>query len=106
MEIQAEIEIPTPDENSNLLDVLMWIENMFNKLPKKEADLENFVNILTECNQFKSKDDARNYFDLLDVDKNGSIDFSEFLSPILPELSVEDVQTLTHKSKITLNDLT
>jgi Ca2+-binding EF-hand superfamily protein len=96
-------EIIIPDENTSLLDIIIWIESKFND---KEVDLNTFASILTECKQFKSKDNARNYFELLDADKNGSIDFSEFLAPILPELSSEDVLTLTKKSKITLKDLT
>ena len=43
---------------------------------------------------------------MLDANKNGTIEFSEFLAPLMPELSADDVQKLTKQSKITLKDLT
>lgn len=73
------------------MDVLVWIESKFDQCPNKEVDLNSFVSILTECGQFKSKEDASHYFQILDEDKSGSIDFSEFLAPLMPELSTLDV---------------
>lgn len=39
---------------------------------------------MTDSKQMKTKNDALEYFDLLDIDKDGLVNFAEFLAPILP----------------------
>lgn len=95
----------TLPKDATLVQIVQWIQNEFAK-HNYEVDLTTFVDILNASKQFKSLNDAKNYFELLDVDKSGTIKFTEFLAPILPELSVQEVETIIAKDKITLDDLT
>ena len=45
--------------------------------------------------QINSKTDAEKYYNLLDVDGSGGISFFEFLAPILPQLSKDQIINLT-----------
>lgn len=99
-------ELPVPSDTTQLIDVLIWIQEQFAKYKNNDVDLLNFTNIMAESKQFKSKNDAKEYFELLDIDKDGSVNFSEFLAPILPELKPDEVSILTAKNRITLDDLT
>ena len=61
---------------------------------------------MIESQQFKSKKDAQHYFELLDIDKNGNVSFSEFFAPLIPQLNKDQVQTLTRDSVFTIEDFT
>ena len=41
---------------------------------------------MMESNQFSEKVDAHNFFELLDIDKNGNVSFSEMFAPLIPQL--------------------
>ena len=56
--------------------------------------------------QISTKKDAEKYYQLLDADKNGSVSFSEFLAPILPQLTKDQVNNLTKNSRYSCDDLT
>ena len=46
---------------------------------------------MMESSQFKSQKDAQHFFELLDIDKNGNVSFSEFFAPLIPQLTKEQV---------------
>ena len=60
-----------------------------------EISINEFIDIMLKSGQFNSKQEAQNYFDLLDIDQNGAISFTEFLAPIIPHLTKEEVLLLT-----------
>lgn len=39
--------------------------------------------------------DAQHFFELLDIDKNGNVSFSELFAPLIPQLSKDQVKELT-----------
>jgi hypothetical protein len=56
--------------------------------------------------QISTKKDAEKYYQLLDADNNGGVSFSEFLAPILPQLSKDQVNNLTQDNRYSCEDLT
>ena len=56
--------------------------------------------------QINSKTDAEKYYNLLDVDGSGGISFFEFLAPILPQLSKDQIINLTENHRYSCDDLT
>lgn len=64
--------------------VVKWMQERFQKFENGEADQAQFIDIMMESNQFTSKKDAQQYFDLLDIDKNGNVSFSELFAPLIP----------------------
>lgn len=65
----------------------------------------NFTTVMVESNQFQSKKDAQHYFDLLDIDKNGNVSFTEFFAPLIPQLEKDQVIGLTSESAYTIEDV-
>lgn len=64
--------------------VVKWMQERFQKFENGEVDQAQFIDIMMESNQFTSKKDAQQYFDLLDIDKNGNVSFSELFAPLIP----------------------
>ena len=60
-----------------------------------EIAINEFIEIMLRSGQFNSKQEAQNYFDLLDIDQNGAISFTEFFAPIVPHLTKEEVLEFT-----------
>ena len=61
---------------------------------------------MKQSNQIKDSKLAEKYYKMLDVDKNGSVSFSEFLAPILPHLAKDQISRLTESERYSCDDLT
>ena len=60
---------------------------------------------MMESNQFSEKIDASNFFELLDIDKNGNVSFSEMFAPLIPQLEKDQVINLTNDAAFTVEDI-
>ena len=58
-----------------------------------------------ESKQFRRKADAQHYFELLDIDKNSNVSFTEFFAPLIPQLNKDQVMNLMKDSSYSINDL-
>ena len=85
--------------------VLKWMQDEFKKFNNQEADQAQFIDIMVESKQFKSKVDAQHFFELLDIDKNGNVSFSELFAPLIPQLPKEQIQDLTAENSFTIQDV-
>jgi len=81
------------------------MQKRFQNHENEEVDQNQFIDIMVESNQFQSKKDAQHYFDLLDIDKNGNVSFTEFFAPLIPQLSTDQVINLTSDSTYTIEDV-
>ena len=60
---------------------------------------------MIESGQFQRENEAEQYFELLDIDKNGNVSLTEFLAPLIPLLSKEQVVALINNSTFRIEDL-
>ena len=81
------------------------MQDRFKTFENEEVDQTQFIDIMVESNQFKSKKDAQHYFELLDIDKNGNVSFSELFAPLIPQLTKDQVKELTAETAFTVEDI-
>lgn len=91
--------------DSSIDQVVRWMRERFQQFENEEVDQNQFIEIMTASNQFRSKVDAQHYFELLDIDKNGNVSFTEFFAPLIPQLPKAQVMELTEDSTFQTADL-